>query len=346
MVSTTKKISLVVPVYNVSGYLRRCLNSIEIFLAKNCEIIIVNDGSTDSSQIIIDEFVSKCPSAISIYQSNAGLSAARNKGLKYATGEYICFIDSDDYINPLEFSHVIDSLNSCSNSPDVIIYGRIEEYEKWSVRVPDQLPFQEYKSGQEYFKAAINEGTYRTNVWDKLFKREFIESYGISFIEGLLYEDMYFCLMSFMYAKSVIIFPYYPYHYIHYNTTSITKQIRLKDLDVLKFVHLAYDFVSRRDFSINIQSKEFQLLIFNWVSSCLMNKYAYRSLYNQNALKIFKETLANDIFMEAVKYCNSNHVGIRQQFFSMLLLYTPFLYKIILNFSLKIKRIKQRYFFS
>lgn len=339
-----KLISFIIPVYNTSLYLERCLTNLANYASDN-EIIIINDGSTDSSQIIIDKFLAQCPSAISVYQMNAGLSAARNTGLKYSTCEYVCFIDSDDYINSIEFDLVIATLkNSYLNSPDIVVYGRIEEYGKWHVNIPAQLSYQEYQSGQEYFKISIKQGTYRTNVWDKLFKRDFLKSYDLHFVEGLLYEDMYFCLMAFMYSASVVVCPYYPYHYIHYNTTSITKQIRPKDLDVLKFVHMTYDFINKGNFTLNTQSQEFQLLIFNWVSSCLMNKYAYLSLYNQDALKIFRIVLKNDVFMNSVKYCNNHSVGLRQKVFSILLIYAPLCYKIVLHFSLKIKKLKLRYF--
>lgn len=335
------KISFIIPVYNVEAYLECCLQSIIHFLSGN-EIIIVNDGSTDSSQLIIDEFVSKHPSVIAVYQSNAGLSAARNTGLKYATGEYICFVDSDDYIDFQEFTLVLDALNNSTITPDIAIYGRVDEYVGWSIKSPQNLLFKSYSSGQDYFKEAVGNGTLRTNACDKLFRRSFVEDYGLRFVEGLLYEDMFFCLMAFMYSKSVLILPYYPYHYIHYNSSSITKSVRQKDLDVLKFVHLAYNFVRDGNFSLTTNSKEFQVLIFTWVSSCLMNKYAYLSLSNEQAKEIFKAVMADSLFMSAVEYCSKNDVGLRQKFFSILLIHSRFFYKIFLYAALKIRMFKSK----
>lgn len=337
-----KIISFIIPVYNVETYLFRCLNSIVPYVqVENNEVIIVNDGSTDSSQDIIDNFVSSHPSVISIYQPNAGLSAARNTGLKYATGEYVCFIDSDDFIDSKEFSLLLDALNNDA-SPDIVVYGRVEEYGGWNIKMPRNLSSHLYLNGQDYFKESIVNGTFRTNAWDKLFRRKFIEDYGIRFVEGLLYEDMYFCLMSFMYSKSVLVLPYYPYHYIHYNTSSITSLVRKKDLDVLKYVHLAYDFISSGNFTINTQTKEFQVLIYNWVSSCLMNKYAYLSLRDKEAQEIFKTVISDNLFMSAVAYCSKNSVGVRQKFFSILLLHSHFAYKLMLHMALKMKKLKNK----
>lgn len=335
-------ISFIIPVYNVAPYVRRCLINLVPYILDN-EIIIVNDGSTDSSQEIIDEYVAAHPSVISVYQANAGLSAARNTGLKYATGEYICFIDSDDYIDSQEFSYVVNAINDSAVLPDIVIYGRVEEYARWQMKAPSNLSFCSYPSGQDYFMKAVANGTFRTNAWDKLFKRKFIDDYGLRFVEGLLYEDMYFCLMAFMHSKSVLVLPYYPYHYIHYNSSSITKSIRKKDLDVLKFIHLTYDFVLNGKFSVTIHTKEFQLLIYNWVSSCLMNKYAYLSLRNKEAQDIFKSVVSDNIFMSAVEYCSKNRVGIRQKFFSVLLLRSHFAYKLMLHIALKMKVLKNRF---
>ena len=93
-----KKISIIIPVYNVEKYLSRCLESVINQSYKNIEIIIVNDGSTDNSFDICNKYKKKDKRVILIDQNNQGLSGARNTGLKHATGEYICFIDSDDYV--------------------------------------------------------------------------------------------------------------------------------------------------------------------------------------------------------------------------------------------------------
>ena len=333
-------ISFVIPVYNVEAYLYRCLKSIEPCIALGYEVIIVNDGSTDASQTTIDEFIKEHPSVITVFQNNSGLSAARNTGLKYAHGTYVWFIDSDDYIDYGQFQHVVKQIEHIQS--DIVVFGRIEEFKGWSVKTPC-LRKQPIMSGQEYFKTSINSGTFRTNVWDKLFSRKLIDNYVLRFDDGLIYEDMYFCLKAFMYADTVSVCPLYPYHYINTNSESITRQIRMKDLDVLKFIHKASDFISNGNFLINNQAKEFQLLIFNWVSSCLMNKYVCLSLHNKQAENIIRSVLADTVFMNAVFYCGKNWVGLRQTLFAKLLLWSPALYKKVLYVALKIQKMKFRY---
>ena len=93
------KFSIIVPVYNVEKYLKRCLDSIQNQTYDNFEVIIVNDGSPDHSQEIIDEYVKHDDRFLSYQKENGGLSDARNYGVKYATGDYLLFVDSDDYVS-------------------------------------------------------------------------------------------------------------------------------------------------------------------------------------------------------------------------------------------------------
>lgn len=335
-------ISLIIPIYNVELYLSRCLKSIEFVISLGYEIILVNDGSTDSSQNIINSFLSKHNSIIYVYQNNKGLSSARNTGLKYATGEYVWFIDSDDFIDEIEFIKIINEFNIDKDVPDVVVFGRVEEYSSYAIRIPQRLRRTDYSSGYDYFIESINNGNLRTNAWDKIFRKSLIDNYNIEFIEGLLYEDMLFCLTIFMYSGKVSVIPSYPYHYIHYNSSSITKQVRKKDLDVITFIEMAFKFINDGNFPLTTNSREFKLLIFKWVSSCIMNKYAYLSLYNTEAKYIINNVLNNKLFIDSVEYCSRNKVGLKHLLFSKLLLFSPFIYKITLQIALKIQKVVNR----
>ena len=337
-------ISIILPVYNVAPYLSRCLHSIEFRISAGDQIIIVNDGSTDNSQEIIDSFTSIFPSVISVKQANKGLSAARNTGLKYATGEYIWFIDSDDYIDKDEFEPIADMLCRRDYAPDIICFGRTEVYSpKHTFKMPIHLETGYYNSGAQYYSKSMNDGSYRTNVWDKILKRELIHNHNLKFEEGLLYEDMLFCLQAFMYAGNIAVCHCYPYCYIHYNSNSITKKVSKKHLDVLTFIEKATYFIKKGDFQIHENSKEFQLLIFNWVSSCLMNKYAYMSLFNDDAKYIYEKIMDNRIFINSAKYCSRAEISFRYKLFAKLLLLSPTIYKITLHMALKVQNIRLKY---
>lgn len=329
-------LSLVIPVYNVSEFLGRCLDSVVPLLNNGHEMIIVNDGSTDGSENICISFLRKHPEIKYVKQKNAGLSAARNAGLACASGDYVWFIDSDDYVNEKETANVFKVIQE--KQPDIICFGRVEDYGDYKVKSPKNLENKVYSTGQEYFQESMMSGSFRTNAWDKIFKRSLIDKFNLRFCEGLLYEDMLFCLQAFMYAESVVTIKAYPYCYNLSNVSSITKSIRRKDLDVLTYIHLASDFIRDGDFKVKYDSQEFQLLIFNWVSSCLMNKYAHLSFSEPEADYIMNAVMQDDIFNFSVDYCIVHNVGFRQRFFARLLKSSPFWYKIILHNALKLKK--------
>ena len=120
--------SIIVPVYNVEKYIKKCLESIKNQTYTNFEVIIVNDGSKDSSQIIIDEYVNSDNRFKSFIKKNGGLSSARNYGLKYVKGDYILFLDSDDYID----INLLENLSKVDSSYDMIKFKTIlvDEEEK------------------------------------------------------------------------------------------------------------------------------------------------------------------------------------------------------------------------
>ena len=140
------KISIIIPVYNVEGYLVECLNSVVNQTYRDIEIIIVNDGSTDSSFSIIQQYQLQDERIKIINQENQGLSAARNAGIKKVSGEYIWFVDSDDYITIDACEKIVEKLKQ--NNYDLLIVGRFrfgkdyKEYDKISWGV-DEIKFGE-----------------------------------------------------------------------------------------------------------------------------------------------------------------------------------------------------------
>ena len=176
------KISVIVPVYNVEKYLSKCLDSLANQTLKDIEIIIVNDGSPDNSQKIIDEYVKKYNNMKSYIKENGGLSDARNFGIKKATGEYISFLDSDDYVThdmyermyekaiSNNFDIVVCDLNYVTDDKITKIYSRIE-------KDTDNIK----KEMLDIYPSACN----------KIFKKELFDS-GIEFKKGVLFEDVEF----------------------------------------------------------------------------------------------------------------------------------------------------------
>lgn len=180
------KISVIVPVYNVEPYLERCLDSIINNTYKNLEIICVDDGSTDGCGGILDRYAQADERFVVIHQENGGLSVARNSGMDVAKGEFIAFIDSDDWIHPQYFEILLSTQKKADY--DLVICG--------FSRPTDIEPYEEYVLGEISGKELTLEGIYRnwqakTYAWGKLYRREIVE--GKRFVEKVrIAEDAAF----------------------------------------------------------------------------------------------------------------------------------------------------------
>ncbi len=188
------KCSFVIPVYNVEAYLEKCVDSVLKQSSKNFEIILVNDGSTDGSGIICDKLKKKNPKNIKcIHQDNHGLSYARNIGITEAEGDYIIFLDSDDYI---ENSNFLSAVFPEIDMPDIIAYSwkEVPDGERDSAIQPNHSLMKlngYYNSGKDFLREAIaSNHSYTWYPWKYLFRREFWNKHKFKFSEGLKYEDV------------------------------------------------------------------------------------------------------------------------------------------------------------
>ena len=189
----SEKISIIVPIYNAEKKLHRCIESILNQSYKNLEIILVNDGSSDNSINICEKYKIKDNRIIIIDKENAGVSVARNSGLNIATGKYIQFVDSDDYINPDMCEKLIKTINK--NNADVVVcgYNKITNGKIESKFIKETTVFEMYN-----FKNTFNEifkGALFNVPWNKLYKREKINNYfkeDLSIGEDLLFNLNYF----------------------------------------------------------------------------------------------------------------------------------------------------------
>ena len=187
------KFSIIVPVYNTEKYVKRCLDSIKSQTFKDYEVIIINDGSTDNSSDIISKYPYKI-----INQENQGLSMTRNNGVKEASGEYLIFLDSDDYI---EKNLLKEINNSLSNSPDLVRYQIKEVFDSKDDINYKEIPF-DNKNGVEAFKLITNYH-FVENAWAYAIKREFYLKERFSFKKGTYHED--FGLIPLVIIKSKIV---------------------------------------------------------------------------------------------------------------------------------------------
>jgi len=203
------KFSIIVPVYNTEAYLARCLESILNQTYDDYEIIVVNDGSTDNSKDIINEYKEKYPNKIvCVDKKNGGLSSARNKGVKKAKGDYILFLDSDDSIQ----SGLLKTLSTKTKDEPDLIRFQIKEIRDNKICMYRELPF-ETVSGDKAFKKIVKYH-YVENACCYAYRTKFYKKNKFIFAEGKLHEDYGLIPTIIMKADKVKSIGYVGYNYI------------------------------------------------------------------------------------------------------------------------------------
>lgn len=215
------KISVIVPVYNTEKYLEKCLDSLINQTMNDIEIIVVNDGSPDNSQEIIDRYKELYPDKIKCFvQENKGQAAARNFGIRQATGEFISFVDSDDYLEPETYDTVYTYAEQ--NNSDIVCFGMFEDKGEGEKTVCDYCLFDHPDNRIKYI---LNE----TSPCNKLISRELFTQNGIAFKENLIYEDLELIPQLALYTDKISFLnkPFYNY-VIHAGSTMRQKKYNEK----------------------------------------------------------------------------------------------------------------------
>lgn len=192
------RISVIVPVYNVAAYLPQSLESILSQDYRSLEVILIDDGSTDDSGIICDRFATGDPRIRVIHRKNGGAAAAKNTGLAIATGEYLSFVDSDDYLEPGAYSYMLEALRETGADA-----GEFSFRDVYRNRAEDQILYPERKTmtGREYL-IRYTESWSGALLWNKLYKRSLFD--GVFFEEGHKIDDEYFTYQGFFRANRVV----------------------------------------------------------------------------------------------------------------------------------------------
>lgn len=216
------KFSIVIPVYNVENYLSQCLDSVVRQTLLDIEIICVNDGTKDRSRSVLEEYKNIDNRIQIIDKENGGLSSARNAGLEVATGEYILFLDSDDYLEEKTCERLY--YETLENQPDIIVFGaHIFPYYPW----PDEWLIRNlsprtvaYQNHGVY--ALLNENGAYPFVWRNCFNRTFLSKNNLTFDETVRFgEDIIFQFMSFPQTEKIIFISDKLYHYRWSRTGSL-----------------------------------------------------------------------------------------------------------------------------
>lgn len=269
-------ISVIIPVYNVEGYLEECLESILNQTYKKLEIILVDDGSTDNSGRICDKYKKLDERVIVIHKINGGLSSARNCGLQIAKGEFIAFVDSDDYID----LHTYEETLGCmlKYNCDIVefrICGRdIDSNEKVIEMDKDEVMYKHISSDFEYPNVA---------VWNKLYKENVIRN--LRFPEGKIHEDYMFQCVALKNCKKYI-FLNQSFYYYRIRENSITHtNFSVKDFDKLNI------YKERTNYLRNFDDENLVSLSISEEFVILFSLYWKAYISKMDESKILKEEL-------------------------------------------------------
>lgn len=234
------KVSIIVPIYNVDKYLKQCLDSCINQTLQDIEIICVNDGSTDNCLEIINEYALKDSRIKVINQDNQGLSMARNNGFEIATGEYILFVDSDDWLAPQCCELTYNQAKE--NNNDFVYFNHAEYLEKTNkIIIYNQLkPLKKIINQKQVDIKKTKNINYitRSNIWNKLYKRSWLAENKLKFIK-IKVEDTPYMVMSFLKSNS-ISFIEKPLYIYRIRTDSLVSHIKIEDFIEAKTLPIKY----------------------------------------------------------------------------------------------------------
>lgn len=225
------KLSVVVPVYNAEKYLGACIESV-ICQKVSCEleILLMDDGSTDASAQIAAEYQSNYENVYWFAGKNSGPSAARNRGIEQATGDYLFFMDSDDLLKSGYLEHLYQA--AVEKDADIAYAGFTQWNEKTQKRVREFLREKATYTGIEWIHFRMNQGDWNNQIWCGLYKKEFLMKNGIRFPEKLwIYEDIYFSNFEVLKAERIVTVSEYGYLY-RVRENSLSHEKRNKEHDI------------------------------------------------------------------------------------------------------------------
>lgn len=260
------KVSVIIPAYNSMHYIARCLDSVLAQTLSDIEIIVVNDGSDDETLKILEEYKSKDERIyILTLSENMGQGYARNRGVEIAKGEYIGFVDSDDFVDKDYFENLYNTAKKydCDIAVASILKHK-KQYKKYNVRY-NKIYFAE--NIQDKIRLCGDKKRFFFYAWNKIYKTSLIKSNSITFTQGRIYEDVPFAIRALYYSNKTVALPAIKYHYKERKNSSIKRP----DTNGKKLQDLVFAYQELQRFS-----KEHNIILperLNYYTSCWYNPF-------------------------------------------------------------------------
>lgn len=288
------KLSIIVPVYNVEKYLPKCLESLIKQTLKDIEIICVNDGSMDNSLAILKEFASKDSRIKIIDNQHQGVAKTRNTGIEQSTGEYIGFVDSDDYID-IDFFEKLYNSATKSNS-DIAIASILKHKNFFNIYNAKYTKEETAITIQDKIKLCEDKKHFFFYAWNKIYHSGFIKENNIKFSEGQIYEDVMFAIKALYYSNKIISVYGTKYHYIEHEN-SLTKykdKTGEKEQDLVKAYSELQEFCNSKNIEIperlNYYTKENFGFILNLYKGKYQSKIQLFNIFTIATISNYSET--------------------------------------------------------
>ena len=293
-------VSIVVPIYNVENYLRQCLDSILNQTYLNIEIILVNDGSTDQSQSIIDQYIKKDCRCQAFIKENGGLSDARNYGMKYVKGEYVMFVDSDDWLDP----SLVEVLISTSLKYEADIVQGSFYYAYSNYLLYDNRWYQENDqpcilNRDVAMKELVVNERIKNFAWGKLFKASMIREVPFEF--GVLFEDI-FWMHQIIHHIYKYVMVHQPLYYYRQRENSIVAQYKVKNLDMIRGLFERRKFLYR--YYPNLVVDQDRLILQN----ILIHYNLLKKNKKQDPNKYYRQQLRNYVRLHSVRFLDASKI--------------------------------------
>lgn len=222
-----RRVSVIIPVYNAEKYLARCIESVISQTYKHTEIILVNDGSTDNSGAICDQFASDYDNVLSIQKENGGVSSARNVGLTKVSGDYVCFVDGDDWLVGCMLEYLVRTIEEDKSDMAMCRIKSVSSYENEAIESYETITKYTQDSKQYLMDNFLKQGN---SCCAKLFKRE--QLLGIEFQQGLtIGEDMLFLLQVREKFSKVSVLEFAGYYYLQLPNSAMNKAFKPSFMD-------------------------------------------------------------------------------------------------------------------
>ena len=315
-------ISIIVPVYNTALYLSKCLNSIAAQTFTDFEVLMIDDGSTDGSGEICDRYSQSDSRFIAIHQSNQGVSASRNNGLKQARGNYISFIDSDDYIHPQMLELLYEAIRKGDYDLAIAYYQTVVINKKinfQSIVTPCFIDIPVQKAIIGLF-GTLGEDMRLGSCWNKLYKKRVLED--IYFSKFLMSEDLFFNMRVFNRASKIIEVENVLYYYLQHEASAVHQLSKRKEEDRINVLYKCLDFLS----------------LGSDIEACCLLKL-YKTLFSTR-LRVKKEIYRKDVVTKIAeihrqicgRFFHNKHIPYFKKFLFIVLYYIPFSYQIFIIF--------------